>query len=418
MGQDPHSAAASILCVMRMPPDANGHGGSQRALRLLEALSPHGQVHFVLVYRDQDFVCVNTPLDPILPLVASVTKINIKEWQGTMEAMWGFIPGKLCDVIRMGSQEAPRLSRRQLDIIANHLPGRQFDIVFAGRVCSAFIVQGLIDRGLISVGRRIVDFDDIMSKFRLRQIRTSSEMTFGQRLAGHVDALLIRLAERHIALKWDAVSVCTAEDVASLKTSYPTSYVNKIPNVVDRPFLLPRRADGRFRILFVGNLSFSANTDGLRRFAIEGWQLLSVSVPTATLAIVGFNPTVEVQRLAREFGFSLHANVSALEPFYEECDVVIAPIFFGSGTRIKILEAMAYGRPVVSTTMGAEGMGLVNGKHLLIADTMLDFSRALVRIAQNPWLGAELAVIARQFQQIEYTPETFRLSISKIIQSR
>lgn len=417
MVEEPRTVAASILCIMRMPPDVNGHGGSQRALRLLEALLPHGQVHFVLVYRDQDFDCVNTRLDHIFPMVASVTKINIEEWQGTGKRMWGFIPRKLCDVFRMGSQEAPRLSRRQLSIIANHLPRRRFDIVFAGRVCSAFIVQALIDQGLLSVDRRIVDFDDIMSKFRLRQVRTSSAMSLGERLAGSVDSLIIRLAERRLALTWDAVSVCTAEDVASLKTSYPTSHVSKIPNVVDLPLLRPRPSDGCFRILFVGNLSFSANTDGLLRFAKEGWGHLSDRVPKATLTIVGLNPTAEVRNLAREFGFSLRANVPTLKTFYEACDVVIAPILFGSGTRIKILEAMAYGRPVVSTTMGAEGMGLINGEHLLIADTMVDFAKALVRIAQNPSLGAELAVKARQFQQIEYTPETIRRSVSMILQT-
>ncbi|MDQ6680927.1 MAG: glycosyltransferase family 4 protein, partial [Pseudomonadota bacterium] len=333
-----------ILCVMRMPPDLDGHGGSQRAWRLVEALRPHGKVHFVLVYRSQDDDCVYTSLAPLEPLVESITRINVAGWQGTLKRPFGFIPAKLCDLYNMRSHEAPQLSHAELAGIAERLPLRNPDIVFAGRLCSAVIMQSLMDRGLLSSTLRLVDFDDIMSKFRMRQARSSgSTMNFFRRAHARVDGRIIARAEKQMARSWHGVSVCTDEDVASLRAAHPDATVIKIPNVVCRDFLPPRVRDGEFRLLFAGNLSFSANTEGLRVFVEHGWPQLLRLVPEAKLTVVGLNPSTEVVDLATAHGFPLHANVPSLQPFYADCDVVIAPILFGSGTRIKILEAMAYG---------------------------------------------------------------------------
>src|SRR5947209_6904364 len=101
--------AASILCAMRMPPNLEGHGGSQRAWRLLEALRPHGEIDFLLVYRKLDRDCVETPLEPIRPLVRTVARVALDVWQPTMRRPYGIVPAKLCDLWRIRSHEAPRL---------------------------------------------------------------------------------------------------------------------------------------------------------------------------------------------------------------------------------------------------------------------------------------------------------------------
>jgi polysaccharide biosynthesis protein PslH len=405
-----------VLCVMRMPPNLDGLGGSQRAWRLLEALLPHGDVHFVLVYRSQDDDCMSTSLAPIEPLVASVTRINIAGWQGTSKRLLGIVPLKLCDFLKMGSHEAPRLSRKQLRTIAERLPLRDPDVIFAGRVCTATIVQALIDGGWLRSRLKVVDFDDLMSKFRLRQMHTEgAEMTPGRRLAARLDAHLIARAEQRLARSWDALSVCTSEDVAALRAADQGATVTKVPNVVSRERLPPPASSKCFRVLFVGNLSFSANTDGLALFVDEAWPIVRRALPNAELSIVGMHPSVMVRELAARNGFALQADVPSLKPFYEQCDVVIAPILFGSGTRIKILEAMAYGRPVVSTTVGAEGMGLEDGRHLLLGDAMADFAAALVRLAIDPALGRRLADEAWRFQQNNFMPVAVDRAVAELL---
>lgn len=410
--------ALKILCVMRMPPNLDGHGGSQRAWRLLEALLPHGEVHFVLVYRDMDGDCVTTSLDPILPLVASVTRIDIPGWQPTLEKKFGVVPAGVSTLIRMGSQEAPQLSDAQLSGIASQLPLRNPHLIFAGRLCTAFILQALIDKGLLAAERRVVDFDDVMSNLRTRQVRTAGEgMGLQKRIGARIDAFLIKRAEARVARLWDGISVCADDDVASLKAKHPKARVIKVPNVLDRPRLAPRSADGRFRLLFVGNLSFSANVDGLQWFMEEGWPEAVRAIPNLLLTVAGINPSPRVYALSQRQGVELHANVPSLQPFYAGCDAVIAPILFGSGTRIKILEAMAYGRPVVSTSMGAEGLGLVDRRHCLLADTPGDFVRSIVELANDTTLRETLATAAHAFQRDHYSPSALHAAVTKLIET-
>ena len=405
-----------ILCVMRMPPDLNGHGGSQRAWHLVEALRPHGQVHFVLVFRDVDRDCLSTSLTDLEPLVASVTRINIAGWCPNRRKLLGVFHPDFANVYRMGSQEAPVLSRQELSGIADQLPIRNPDMVFAGRLCSAVIVQALIDHNFVSAPLRLVDYDDIMSKFRVRQMRNEGA-TMGRqwRALAPLDVHLIARAERRIARSWHGVSVCTDEDVASLRETNPGTRVCKIPNVLEREWLPPRPRDDQFRLLFVGNLGFGPNVSGLQAFIEQSWPGLLKAVPGITLTIAGFNPPPGLIALAERHGLGLHANVPSLKPFYEQSDVVIAPILFGSGTRIKILEAMAYGRPVVSTSMGAEGMGLESGKQLLLADTMDEFAAALVALARDRAFAEALAENARDYQQAHYRPAAINAAVASMI---
>ncbi len=412
----PDDRQPQILCVMRMPPDPNGHGGSQRMWHLVEALRPHGRLHFVLVFRDVDADCLSTSLASLEPLVESVTRINIAGWNPNRRKLLGVLHPDFANILRMRSQEAPRLSRRELSAVASQLPIRDPDMVFAGRLCSAVIVQALIDKGFLSAPLRLVDYDDIMSKYRRRQIRNEGGIMGRQwRALAPLDARFIAQAEQRIARSWHGVSVCTDEDVASLRQSNPGTAISKIPNVLDRQLLPPRPRDGQFAVLFVGNLGFGPNVSGLQTFIEQAWPGLLVTVPGITLTIVGFNPPPAIIALAERHGFALHANVPSLQPFYEQCDVVIVPILFGSGTRIKILEAMAYGRPVVSTSMGAEGMGLEGGQQLLLADTMDEFAAALVSLARDPDLAEALAEQARTYQQMNYRPEAIHAAIAAMI---
>lgn len=117
---------------MRLPPNLDGHGGSQRAWYLVEALRPHGKAHFVLVFRDSDHDCVGTSLAPIELLVESVTRINIAGWQGAQRKRFRVVPIKVLDAARIRSHEPPHFFRRQIHDIAARLPIKKANIIFAG----------------------------------------------------------------------------------------------------------------------------------------------------------------------------------------------------------------------------------------------------------------------------------------------
>lgn len=390
------------LCVMRIPPSASGHGGSQRAWALLQSLAEISPVDFVLISRKSDKDAQSVSLEPVRTLARTVTSIDIPGWQPTSNVSMGplrQLHTGWFDLARMRSQEAPRLSRAELRRIAAQLPVSATDLVFAGRLPCAVVIDALIDEGLLQVVRKVVDFDDVMSGFRLRQLASLRGIEGRQaRMLARIDVGHMRRAETRVAQTWDAVSVCTDHDVADLRRTYPATPIIKVPNVIDRPLLPPtRRSEGR--ILFIGNLSFAPNVQGLQLFLQEAWPAIQANLPTATVKVVGMFPNDDVREACQRKGVSLHANVPALEPFYADSDVVICPILFGGGTRIKVLEAMAYGRPVVATSLGAEGLNITSGDEAILADTMVDFAEGVTRLAREPDARSAMAAKARALQQ-------------------
>ena len=127
------------------------------------------------------------------------------------------------------------------------------------------------------------------------------------------------------------------------------------------------------------------------------------------------SPSDELAAEIEAAGARLHANVPRVEPYYEGSDIVIAPIFFGSGTRIKIVEAMAYERALVASTIGAEGLGIEPGVHALIADDMDAFAEAVISLAQDPALRAALAARAHALQQQRFAPRTIEHTIAAMV---
>jgi glycosyltransferase involved in cell wall biosynthesis len=405
-----------ILCVMRMPPDPDGHGGSQRAWALVEMLRHYGEVHFVLLYRDLDEDCVAATLAEVSAIAASVTRVDIAGWRGVDRRVFGVFHPGIVELLTMRSHEAPRLPARELHAIAEALPIRRPDLIFAGRLCCAVIIEALIELRLLPDVWRVVDFDDLMSNFKRTQIATAGASLGRQgRVLAAIDARVIARAEARMARRWHGVGLTAEADAVAVRDMARAAPVVWMPNIVERETLSPRVADGTFRVLFTGNLRFAANAEGLDVFITQAWPLLRRAVPGAALTIVGKGPPEALLARAAALGIALHADVPAVAPYYADCDVVIAPILFGSGTRIKILEAMAFGRAVVSTSAGAEGLAVRDGEHVLIADTMPDFAAALARLAGDPALRAALAREAGAYQRAHFGRPALQRGMSALL---
>jgi glycosyltransferase involved in cell wall biosynthesis len=410
------AARPRILCVMMLPPNLNGPGGSQRAWRLVESLSKVGDVHFVLVSWAADQTNINIPLLSLESLVASITRISIPEWRGREKKIGRFIHPAVSDVLRFRAFAAPKFSAKTIREIAGSLPLHDPDIIFAGRITCASIVQSMIDKKLLSSRRKLVDFDDINSKFRRRELRqTGASWGLQGKVLGEIDAYLIEREERKIAREWDKISVCSDEDVSELRALNSKAVIEKVPNTVAYDLLPEKLPDEKFHCLFVGNLGFKPNIHGLDEFLKSAWPTIRGVSPEINLAIVGFGGPDWILAKDGIDGITVHTNVPDLRPYYQRADLVVAPILFGGGTRIKILEAMAYGRPVVSTTVGAEGLNVSNGKEIFIADTMDEFGRIIISLSQDPVSLRSVAVRARAFQQAEFSPATFSGAMNKLL---
>jgi glycosyltransferase involved in cell wall biosynthesis len=137
------------------------------------------------------------------------------------------------------------------------------------------------------------------------------------------------------------------------------------------------------RIAFVGSMDYHANVDGVVNFAEELWPLLRRQMPDLIFTIVGRDPAPEVLKLAAMQGIEVTGTVADVRPYYHEMLAAVIPLRVGGGSRLKILEAMAAGVPVISTALGAEGLDVEDGRNVIIAETGDEFCRAVAGLAQN-----------------------------------
>jgi len=179
-----------------------------------------------------------------------------------------------------------------------------------------------------------------------------------------------------------------------------------IENGVDiRQFSFSEAGDAppkRYRVVFVGAMDYHANIDGAAFFAREVWPQVAASLPDATFTIVGRNPSGEVSALARGERIEVTGTVPDVRPYYQEALVAVAPLRVGGGTRLKILEAMAAGVPVVSTTLGAEGLAAQADADYLLADTGTAMAQAILDLARDPVRCARVAAAGRELVQRRY----------------
>jgi glycosyltransferase involved in cell wall biosynthesis len=154
-------------------------------------------------------------------------------------------------------------------------------------------------------------------------------------------------------------------------------------------------------VLFVGNYLHPPNVEGALWLVREVWPLVMRAHPRARLTLAGRAPPPAIQALAGP-NIRVPGTVVDLRPYYARSSLVVAPIFWGSGVRIKLLEALACGLPVVTTELAAEGLGLVQDRSALFAEAPGDFARAIVRLLDDASLRARLGAAGRAVVEQDY----------------
>jgi len=177
----------------------------------------------------------------------------------------------------------------------------------------------------------------------------------------------------------------------------------------------PIDRSGRNGLLFVGNFNHPPNVDAIHYFVREVFPLITTVIPDITLTIVGNNPPKEITALdgprIRVTGY-----VPSTEPYLRNARVSIVPLRYGAGMKGKIGEAMAHGLPVVTTSIGAEGMGLVHGQTALIADTPREFADAVLALYDDERAWERIAADARQFLRDHYSVEAVETRLAEMLE--
>jgi glycosyltransferase involved in cell wall biosynthesis len=183
----------------------------------------------------------------------------------------------------------------------------------------------------------------------------------------------------------------------------PRLQVDVIPNGVDTEKYqpLPPPENVSPSLMFVGSMDYPPCVDAVLYFCSDILPLIRQAINPLELWIVGRDPHPEVLKLNGS-GVHVTGRVEDVVPYYQQSTVCVIPLRAGGGTRLKILEAMALGRPVVSTTIGCEGLDVVDGEHLLIADTPEQFAEKTVRLLDDRHLSQYICANARKLVEARY----------------
>lgn len=213
--------------------------------------------------------------------------------------------------------------------------------------------------------------------------------------------------ERKTVARFDRVLAVSDADRQTLQRLYGdrlAAPVSVVPTGVDTEYFRPA-ADVQVRprhLIFLGSMDWLPNEDGVLYFCRDVLPRIRAREPHVTLSIVGRAPTAAVKRLARDRGIDVTGRVDDVRPYLREAAVCVVPLRIGGGTRLKIFEAMAAGKAVVSTTIGAEGLPVEHGTHLRLADDPEHFAQTVVSLLRQPaercaMEGAARALVAERF---------------------
>lgn len=225
--------------------------------------------------------------------------------------------------------------------------------------------------------------------------------------------------EKHLSDSVHSVWVCSADDKSQLAT-FNDIPMDVIPNGVDiaqRPYDTREEKSTVREILFCGSLTYPPNIDGLIWFGREIWPLVLEQCPAARLTVIGRGGNPEdFWELRNAAGVTFVGEVEDVTPYYRRFGVFVCPLREGSGTRLKILEAMSMGNPVVSTVIGAEGILARHQHDILLANDPRAFAKAVAALLQEPALFHRIRAQARQLVEQHYDWEVIGLQANASIQ--
>lgn len=380
-----------LLYVTPVMPKPSGGGLAMRAAAVLAALSRLFEVDLFVVPVAGE---AEPPSDFVRRHTSRVQSLDLDRWLDPHFALLSRLKDGSQRRQAMRAYSKPFLSRFCTSESARHLYEWSTPQTLAAVHVMRLYLAPFAEPLLRLKGRRPrcvldLDEDEVLTRKRLAVLH---HLTGNPEAAADEEseaAKYAALADRCLPA-FDRMAVSSVADAERLARQVPAAQFAVVPNGYELP--RPVRSFARtpsetLRLLFVGTLGYFPNEDAVRFLCTDVLPVLRrMAAGTVEVDIVGAGPAITAPA-----GVRFHGHVEDLAPFYAAADVAIVPIRAGGGTRIKILEAFAHGVPVVSTTIGAEGIDAMDGRHLLIADSADTIAKACLRIKLQSTLAEALA---------------------------
>ena len=205
------------------------------------------------------------------------------------------------------------------------------------------------------------------------------------------------------ARRYDANLMMSRPDAELLQQQVPGVRTAIVPNGVDTTYFTPTDAEQRPALIYTGGMNMLANRDAVLHFLEVIWPAITAQVPDVTFFAVGQDPPAELQAIAqRDPRVVVTGKVPDIRPYVQQSAVYVVPLRVGGGTRLKVLDAMASGKALVSTPVGCEGIEVVPGRDLVVAEDAERFAAATVALLRDPERRRQLGTSARQLVEQKY----------------
>ncbi len=299
---------------------------------------------------------------------------------------------------------ALRLESPEMQVLATNLQSQSiFDIVQVEGIEMARYLKGKRS------GNSSVVFDDHNAEYVLQKTALQADarnpIRWHAALYSLVQTLKLERYECRVCRGADCVIAASSTDARSLGALDPTLNISVIPNGVDTDYYSPPppgRGGSASAMVFTGKMDFRPNVDAMTWFCSEILPRIRAALPSARLVVVGQKPSPRVLALQRPGAVEVTGGVPDTRPYIADSAVYVVPLRMGSGTRLKVLEAMAMGKPIVSTPRGVEGIDCVPGRDLIVAETEDEFAAAVVALLQDPVRQMNLGHSARRLAESKY----------------
>ena len=382
-----HKRRLRVLFITEFLPWPLNHGGSIRTYHILRQIALRHDVILVTQVPPGD----TEGEERMRGLVARLYSVPLKPRSFIRKAL----AATLSLVSTRPYVAAYSHHRRALARLIRQLVSRErFDLVHLDHLDAAIYLQDCLPQPCVYLDEH---------NYETSLLQSTHNKTSKFILRWYLGSQLQKLVcfENQMLRAVHAIGVVSTHDAAMISAVAPTTALEVIPNGVDLAFFdIPRRPVP-YRIVTVGSLDWLPNIEGVLWFLDNVWPALHAAQPEATLHIVGRNPPrVLLQRNCQQV--TVAGSVPDVRDYVARASAFVVPLFAGGGTRLKVLEAMAMQVPIVSTRTGIEGIDCIDGKHVFVAEDTKDFVSKLLKLLDNPTLGAQLATAGRSLVEQHY----------------
>lgn len=387
----------NIVILTPHLPAESGHGASMRIGNHLEILAKHYRVHL--------HVIIQSEAHPKITEFIKRHVASVNFWKTPRPNT----PNSLLTGLKDAILPYPRLIREYPTGLAKQITesipkGLKIEKLHIFRLGLAKIGEEITKQLSLPNHILMVDVDDYESESAKRNLLLQRP-TLGKALSifREFDIRKLESYERHIAKVAGAIFLCSEIDKTKFLKSNPGASVEIVPNGYRIPYnTIPTKNSPKKTILFIGSLNYEPNIDSIEYLINYIWNPY-LKQHGHTLVIAGRCPNNQVIRTCAMNNITLIANPPDIEPVYRDADLLVVPLRTGGGTRIKILEAFGYGRPVVSTSIGAEGIEVCSGKDIILADDPVSFSQACLNVLNDTTLTNNLIKYGRKLLDENYS---------------